>query len=236
MTQGAHGVVQSLRVSVDRVVRLHQLYEENQMLRRQIEEYKRQEQNYADMVAAFERMRRLLRLKDRVSGTVTAANIIGRNPDQWLKMAIIDVGSRDGVSENMVVVEPNGVAGRIIRVSERTSTVLLLTDPQSGVGVITAKSRDAGVAAGQVGSQELVVRFFGGTPRPSIGEQVLTSGYGGVFPPGLVVGQITAIDYDSQGLVLTAVVKPAVDFDRLSEVLVLESPYWFSDVSHYGSF
>lgn len=221
ITQSTHGLMQSVREAFDRLIRLSQLYEENQELRRQVAELQREASAASRLEADYERLRRLLELKSLLPETVTAANVIGRNPDHWLKMVIIDAGARDGVTEDMVVVEPRGVVGRIIRVSERTATVLLLTDPQSGIGIITARSRDAGVATGQAGTTLMAARFFGRSPDVEVGDRVVTSGYGGIFPPGLDVGKVARVDRDSQGLVVTAQIEPAVDFDRLAEVLVL---------------
>lgn len=236
VTRVANDAAKGLRDITDRLVRLGRLAQENEELRQRLLELEARDRENARIIEDYNRIRALLRLKDRSPNVVAAANVIGRNPDQWLKMAVIDVGARDGVAENMIVIEPRGVVGRIVRVSQRTSTVLLLTDPQSGVGIITVRSKDAGVASGQAGSVDLETRFFGRSPDIEIGDRIVTSGYGGIFPAGLNIGEVVDISRDSQGLVVRARVRPSVDFDRLTEVLVIEAQPLPAEVAPGGTY
>lgn len=218
-----HQGVAAVRETTRRLAELNRLRRENARLRAELAEYRRKEAVFDRAVAAYTRVRALLALKQRVGVPTVAANVIGRAPDRWLQSVIIDVGARDGVRPDMVVVEPRGLVGRITRVTERTATVMLLTDPQSGVGVRTSRGDEAGVALGDPRRSpgHLTVRFFARDPDVRPGDALVTSGYGRVFPPGLEVGDVTAVRRSDRELTVSAVVRTAVDFDHLPEVLVL---------------
>lgn len=222
VTRAAHRVVAAVDGVRQQVAELGRLREENERLRQELAAYQSQEALMERVYQSHTRVRALLGLKERVPDPVTAATVIGRDPDRWLEEAVLDVGSADGVRIDMVVLEPRGVVGRVSRVTRFTATVLLLTDPQSGVGVTVARSGDAGVAVGDPSRSGLLeVRFFNRDADVQVGDRIVTSGYGGVFPPNLEVGRVAELRYDETGLVLEAWIQPAVDFDRLQEVLVV---------------
>lgn len=221
VTRSAHQLVAGVDSVRRQIADLGRLREENERLRQELAAYRSQEVLMERVYQSHTRLRALLGLKERVPDPVTAATVIGRDPDRWLEEAVLDVGTADGVQVDMVVLEPRGVVGRVTRTTRLTATVLLLTDPQSGVGVAVARSGDAGVAVGDPARPGLLeVRFFNRDADVQVGDRVVTSGYGGIFPPHLEVGQVVEVRHDETGLVLEAVVQPAVDFDRLQEVLV----------------
>lgn len=221
VTRSAHQLVAGVDNVRRQIADLGRLREENERLRQELAAYRSQEVLMERVYQSHTRLRALLGLKERVPDPVTAATVIGRDPDRWLEEAVLDVGTADGVQVDMVVLEPRGVVGRVTRTTRLTATVLLLTDPQSGVGVAVARSGDAGVAVGDPARPGLLeVRFFNRDADVQVGDRVVTSGYGGIFPPHLEVGQVVEVRHDETGLVLEAVVQPAVDFDRLQEVLV----------------
>ncbi|REJ38115.1 MAG: rod shape-determining protein MreC [Bacillota bacterium] len=223
VTRAAHQVAAVVDGARQQIAELARLREENQRLRQELERYRQQQAVMERGYRSYSRIRALLALKEREPGAVAAANVIGRDPDRWLEEVLLDVGTADGVAVDMVVIEPRGVVGRITRTTRFTATVLLLTDPQSGVGVLVSRSGDAGVAVGDPArSGTLEVRFFNRDADVKVGDRVVTSGYGGLFPPNLDVGEVIELRYDETGLVLEAVVQPFVDFDRLFEVLVVQ--------------
>ncbi|HEX6989837.1 MAG TPA: rod shape-determining protein MreC [Bacillota bacterium] len=222
VTRATHQVVAAAGDVRQRLAELGRLREENERLRRELAEYRNLEALMQRVYESHTRLRALLGLKDRVPDPVTAATVIGRDPDRWLEQAVLDAGAADGVAVDMVVVEPRGVVGRVVRTTRFTATVLLLTDPQSGVGVAVARTGDAGVAVGSpVLPGRLEVRFFNRDADVREGDRLVTSGYGGIYPPNLEVGTVAAVRQDETGLVLEAVAQPAVDFDRLREVLIV---------------
>jgi rod shape-determining protein MreC len=151
-----------------------------------------------------------------------AATVIGRNLSNWFSCVEIDKGTRHGVALNCAVVTQRGLVGRVVRVTESTATVMLIVDPQSGLGALVVRSREPGVVLGSASFSETCgMRLFSRDADVVLGDTVLTSGLGDVFPAGLHVGQVADVRRTEQGLVVVAEVAPAADLGRLEEVFVL---------------
>jgi rod shape-determining protein MreC len=147
--------------------------------------------------------------------------IVGVDPNPYLRYVTINVGSQQGADIGMPVVSGAALVGRVAQVGPRTSKVQLLTDPDSQIGALLQGSRVTGLVAGQPdGSLRMV--YIPQEETVSPGENVLTSGLGGFLPKGLVIGQVTEdlFQMDSE-LFQAATVRPAVDFARLEQVLVI---------------
>jgi rod shape-determining protein MreC len=171
------------------------------------------------------RLRRLLGFAETLPFDYLAAHVIARNADNWFSTVLIDLGRRDGVAKNMPVVTPPGLVGRVITVTSDTATVLLTSDPDSGVGAMIRRSRDCGVLLGEMGGQgALTMRFFSRQASVREGDIVITSGLG-ILPKGLLLGTVRRVRTSEQGLLIEADVEPATDLGRLEEVLVLMRPH-----------
>lgn len=173
-----------------------------------------------------ERLKRLLDFKDglaRQSGLdVTAAAVIGRDPDNWFSTITLNKGGREGLRENMTVLVPNGLVGRVIALSDHTATVLLITDPRSAVSALLQDTRTPGLVEGigGVAGRLHMIHIPNDLPVRR-GQVVVTSGTGSLFPGGIPVGEVTDVKRDATGLFFEASVRPFVDFNRLEEVLVV---------------
>lgn len=168
------------------------------------------------------RLRELLEFKQASPHALMPARVIGHNPDSWFNYLIIDKGASDGVTKDMPVVTPKGLVGRVAQVTPGTARVMLLSDADSGVGGLVQRSRDAGVVLGGVGRQQfLTVRLFSRDADIVPGDQIVSSGLGGIFPRGLPIGVVVRVDREEYGLLKTASIRAAVDFGRLEEVFVL---------------
>ena len=160
-------------------------------------------------------------------GVGVAARVIGRSADAWYNSVVIDRGSRSGIRSGMVAVTSDGLVGRVdTGVGPTTSRVMLLTNPDFGVGVLVQRSRDAGVALGRLGSYTLTVTFFSPTPDVRPGDLLVTSGLAsaninGDFPKGLPVGVVRSVQGGGFGLTREAVVEPVARVDALEELLLL---------------
>jgi len=155
---------------------------------------------------------------------VTAARVIGRNPDNWFRYVQINKGSDDGVLANMVVIVPPKIlVGRVIRVTPSTATVMLISDPESGVGCLVQRTRDAGVVLGlSEPADSLEMQFFSRDARPIEGQVVVTSGLGEIFPPNLLIGTVRETGTGRQGVLPLGYVNPFADLDHLDYLLVVE--------------
>lgn len=166
-----------------------------------------------------ERLQRLLDFRDQQALKALPAQVIAEDATSWFRTVMIDKGSDDGVREGMPVVVADGVAGRVIRVVAHQARVLLLTDASSAVSALVQRTRSRGICRGQ--GDGLSFDFALREKDIEVGDLVITSGTGGVFPKGLPVGKVVRVEREEYGLFQAIQVAPAVDFSRLEEVLVL---------------
>ncbi len=165
------------------------------------------------------RLRLLLDFKEAQEIETLPARVIAEDASTWFRTIMIDKGNEQGVIEGMPVVVAEGVVGRVVRSSPRFSRVLLITDASSAIASLLQDNRARGVCRGQ--GDQLVFDFVLRQEDVSIGDRVVTSGMGGVFPKGLVVGNVKSVDRQEFGLFQTIAVTPSVDFSHLEEVLIL---------------
>ncbi len=170
----------------------------------------------------FERLESLLSFPKVSMTPFEAARIIGRDTLGRVKLLIINKGAGDGLKENMSVITHRGLVGRVVRVSGSASKVLMITDVRSAVDAVVQETRNQLVASGS-NLQTLEVRYLSIGADVTEGERVISSGLGGVFPKGLLVGALANIKKEGDSLFLSARLEPAVDLDKIEEVLVLKS-------------
>jgi len=152
--------------------------------------------------------------------TYKAAAVIGRDPSPFLHYIIINRGSNDNIRRGMPVVNNQGLVGRVDAVISDAARVLLITDPISLVNVHLQNANTDAVLSGSV-TGDISLDFISQDVDVQTGDLILTSGLGGGYPPDLIIGQIVnlrSLDYE---LFQQATVQPAVDFSRLSIVLVI---------------
>ena len=107
-----------------------------------------------------QRLRKLLGFREQATQEYRAADVIGRSPSKWFSTITISLGKKDGVEIDAPVVSGSGLVGRVIKMNDHSAQVLLLTDPESGVGSIISRSRDYGIVLGGSGQDTLVMRSF----------------------------------------------------------------------------
>jgi rod shape-determining protein MreC len=174
-----------------------------------------------------ERLRKLLRFQQLnptydFRGGQVIARVTSEGPSNYLHTISIDLGQEHGIRPGMPVVTERGLVGRIYTVAATTSTVLLITDPSSGVNALIQRdsSRATGVVNGQAGA-EPVMEYIPQDADVVAGDLVITSGLGGAFPKDLIIGQVVQIRKHDYDMFQQAVVRPTVNFDRLEVVLVI---------------
>lgn len=186
---------------------------QNAALRRQLVELQAMGQENADL-------RRSLEFKRSFGHRLLAASVIGRAPDGLTRSLTIDKGRADGIAAGMVVVSGAGLVGRVAEVGERSATVQTLVDAQSRVNSYTSKSGLEGTVIGEGGPLAMEVQ-----PRPgtivTAGELALTSGIGGLYPRGILVGQVAQFHRRDSATVERADLAPAVDFRSVSLLAVV---------------
>ena len=169
-----------------------------------------------------ERLQALLDMK-QVSGTEgPAAHIIGRSMNAWDQSITIDLGSEDGVEAGMTVMGAYGVIGQVSRVQPHTATVRLLTDPNSGAAVMIQSSRANGIVRGSI-SGLLYLEDLEEDQIPSVGDVVVTSGLGGSYERGLIVGMVVSVNKTAANTTGSVIVSPNDNASALEEVHVVFS-------------
>jgi rod shape-determining protein MreC len=200
------------------------LEKENQALKRELQELKLQVNRYREADLANERLRALLNFKKSIATPLLPAQLVAFDPSGWFQTILIDKGRNDGVVKDMAVVSAEGLVGRVIGVSNRHAKVLLILDGNSAVDAYIQRSRARGVLVG-LGRELCLLQYVQRNEDVQVGDQVISSGMGGVFPKGLLVGTVEEVVRGSSGLFQRVEVEPAVNFGRLEEVLVvIQSP------------
>ncbi|TEB07320.1 Cell shape-determining protein MreC precursor [Pelotomaculum schinkii] len=154
------------------------------------------------------------------------ASVIARDPGNWFATVTLNRGSRDGVHENMTVLTPQGLVGRVITVTNANCEVLLITDPRSGVGSLIQETRTPGIVEGTVGSSGTArIIHIPNDAQVEEGQVVVTSGLGSIFPKGIPIGQIASVSIESAGLFKSADIRLFAGMNQLEEVLIVTKVY-----------
>ena len=167
-------------------------------------------------------LRQALELKQLSSWNLAAAQIAGREPVLLSPDLLIDKGRNDSLLPGMVVISTLGLVGLISSADEGQSAVQTVFSPDSRVSAIDLRSRVLGIYKTQAGSSCLFDRIPLRADVAS-GDTIVSSGYGGVFPYGLMLGVVEKVEIDKRKLVLDVVIRPALDFNRINQVLVIRS-------------
>jgi rod shape-determining protein MreC len=231
---GARGGVYELSSLVSRTVlsvkELADLRKEYNDLLRQLERYQELERSNAEIFQENIRLREQLEFSKTLRYRRISAQVSGRDPDNLFSALVINKGSYSGVSNNMTVVAwQNGtqaLVGKVIRTGAFESLVMPIFDANSMVSSRFAVSRFEGIVEGQ-GSREvpLLMRFIPKRAREeiNIGDMIISSGMGGVFPPGINIGRVCGINLLEYETTLEVELEPVIDFSRLEYVFVIEA-------------
>ncbi len=202
----------------------NELLEENSKLKEQVRQLSLLNNQLEEFQLENQRLHRLLEFKeveiDRLD--LKAARVIGRDISNWFNTIIIDKGSNDGIKKNMPVINHQGLIGRVVAVSRNTAEIMLLLDTESAVGAMVQRNRTFGVVEVSTSTEYPLQMIHLTHDAPvEIGDVLITSGLGEIFPKGLKIGYIADIEMAPTGLVKQAMVVPYVDFGRLEEVFVV---------------
>lgn len=195
-----------------------------QEIKEQVEQLQQETVNFREIKAENERLKRLLDLKESMVLSTRAANVISKSADNYRCLIEIDRGSNDGVKEEMPVICPDGVIGTVVASGPNAAEVKLIIDQKAGIAAMIQESRACGIALG-TGEDILELNFVKQNAKVRKGDLVVTSGMGGIFPKGLLIG---VVSYAPMGiksdLYREIKVTPAASFDSLEDVLVITKP------------
>lgn len=199
---------------------LTRVQKENTDLQRIISTLREENNRLREALLAEERLKKLSTWQSRYPYSSQVAQVYARGPSSWFKTVLINQGEEEGISKDMAVATSEGVVGRVIEVSPHTAKVLLVTDVNSAVDVIVQRSRAQGIVEGKI-EEVCILKYVQKSEDVQVGDKVITSGLGGIFPKGLVVGTVNTVDRKRPGIFQYIEVILAVDLSKLEEVLIL---------------
>lgn len=205
------------------------LREENEALKAEVEELRRQNREYSELKAKNEELRRALNLKAEFADyTITGANIIAVEPGNWFSVFKVDVGEQDGIRADFpVVTGSRGLVGRVVDTDKSTSNIQTIIDEESAVsGWIAKPGGGHAIVKGDLELKEEGLCKLIYIPIEvdiEVGDIVETSGVGGIYPKGIEIGKVIEVRKTNSELGRYAIIQPTADFRRLEEVFILKS-------------
>ena len=222
MQRAAATVTGGVRNAWNGYVNLRHVRAENEQLKQQLGELQVQFQQERAKAQRTRELETLLAFRREIEIQTIPAGVIGAGPSPDFRTLTIDRGSDAGVATNMAVIAPTGVVGRVVTPTTHAAKVQLLIDRNAAAGAVVERSRAQGIVLG--GDEELLrMNFVASTADVKVGDKIVTSGIDGIYPKGFVIGKVETVD-PGNGIYKAIRVRPAVDFNRLEEVLVVKSP------------
>jgi rod shape-determining protein MreC len=202
-------------------------YKENKLLKERLEEYVTLEAQVQTLKKENEQLRALLDKKESLRDFIPIqATVIGRNPDRWREMIIVNKGEQHGVKKDMAVITPEGLVGKVQHASQFTSTVQLLSalDQNNRISAyVQGKEKVFGLIEGyDEKRRELLLKEIPFDAKVEKKQKVLTSGLGGIFPKELPIGEVTKVEPDQYGLTKVVYVKPSANLYDIDDVIIVK--------------
>ena len=169
---------------------------------------------------ANKRLRELLDFKKKSPLQLLAAEVVSVDTSLYFKTVFIDKGETDGVKKDLAVITPSGVVGKIFKTSPSSSMVMLLIDQNFALDTLIQNTRTRAVVEG-LGTSKCKLKYVLSSEPVSRGDLVVSSGLEGVFPKGLLIGEIALITGETGAIFQNIIVEPMVPFDKLEEVFVV---------------
>lgn len=208
----------------DRYVYFVGLRQENETLRGDLAKANDELVGAREQASLAKRLTELLLISPPPQWSREGARVIAHRlgPNAALETFVIDKGSRHGVEMNTPVVAPEGVVGRVLRYSMSAATVIMITDPNSKIPVVSQKTRTQGILLGRGPNQPLQLQYVSLSSPVEAGETLVTTGLEGIFPKGLPVANISSVSREGASLFLNVQAQPLFEQKRLEEVVLLK--------------
>lgn len=203
--------------------------DENVALRAHVRQLEQEKDRHAEIDLENARLRRLLDFRETLRGDVLTARVIGRDATGLARTLVIDRGEGDGITKGAAALAPEGIVGQVFLASAHAARVLLISDHNSGVDALVQRTRARGIVQGTA-EGGCGLKYVKRTEDVQVGDTVVTSGLDGVFPKGVPIGRVVAVDKQGQGLFQYAEVAPRVEFGQLEELLVSRGPLAAADI------
>jgi rod shape-determining protein MreC len=216
-----HGSGTGLRGLWSNYLDLRHVRQQNQELKAQVGRLQLEQAALLEDARQGQRLQALLAFKEHYIYSTVPAQVIGTSGTDQSRLLYIDKGAKDGLKQDMAVITPDGIVGKLKDVFAHTSQVLVISDQTSGAGVLLESTRLRGVLRGNALGQPQIINMLP-DERVKAGERVVTSGGDQVFPRGLPVGLVDKVAADvSNPPYVDILIKPAANLGHLEEVLVI---------------
>lgn len=230
-----HYPANEIKLIIENVNSLRNTYHENEELKANLEEYVQLSVKVRTLEDENRKLRNLLDKQESIRDySEIQATVIARNPDRWHEIITLNKGSNQGVEINMAVITSEGFIGKVQFVSPFTSTVQLLSAPDRTnriSAVIQGKDKTFGIIEDyDENRKSLIFKRILYDADVKEKDIVISSGSGGVFPSGLLIGEVTEVVPDEYGLTKTAYVKPSADLNDIDHVIIVNRTMMSVDV------
>jgi rod shape-determining protein MreC len=215
----SHSVNSFVTHVLDEYLRVREVRNENEELKKQIADLTFQAQQNGALALKTKRLQSLLDLRQRTSYKTRAANVIGRTPSLMSFALILDRGAADGVKKDNPVIVVEGIVGRVVNVLSNTCEVQVLLDFAAAAGALLARTRVQCVLNGR-GGPLMKLNYLLNQEDVLVGDMVSTSGLDGIYPRDLPLGQIVRVA-NGESVFKDIDVLPMVNVNQVEEVLIL---------------
>ncbi|MFH1459102.1 MAG: rod shape-determining protein MreC [Candidatus Omnitrophota bacterium] len=206
-------------LNANRIFTIYADFKENE---KELKNLKFQLNNFNELKLENERLRKLLELKQNFEFAFQPAQVIGKEPTNWLDSLIINKGTNHNIFINQPIMDASGLIGKIIEVGNDWAKVLLISDLNSRVVVLVQRTREEGMLEG-IGRGMCRLKYLPLDADVKLNDIVISAGVGGVYPKGLLVGRVESIRLQRGGIYKSCIIKPAVKLSQVEEVLCLKS-------------
>lgn len=204
------------------IYRVNTTFQENVTLNRRLDSLSVLSSSLIEYKSENERLRRMLEFNFELPYRLVPAEILAFSPTSQFKSVLVDVGTKRGVHRNMPVISPSGIIGKTIAADEDAATVQLLLDPGCKVAARDQRSRAMGIVEYLEG-HNLAMTNVPSDQDVAIGDTIISSGLGGIFPQGLFIGTVVSSESKKGELFLDISIDPGADFSILEEVFIIVS-------------
>lgn len=213
-------IAQSIGSIADRYIFQSSAEEDIATLRTEVSTLKQELLKVKEYEYENKRLKALLGFKEATEFSLLPARVTGRSASAWYRTLTLDKGIADGVKVGSPVVTANGVVGRVYETGGSVCRVLLITDASSAVDALLQRSRAQVVVEGDAGPNPRLLYLARGVDA-EVGDKVLTSGLDGIYPKGLLLGEISRLKNSPGDIFQAAKIEPSVDFSNIEEVFLI---------------
>lgn len=217
------GVKMRLAEFLEDIHTSEKLREENEVLKAEIARLLFKEKSYyEEIISSNQRLKELLGFKKEQPYQLLPTEVIAYTPHNYFKTVVLGEGEKEGIEKDMVVVNAQGLVGKVIEVYPHQAKVLLASDEASKVGVRVQRTGDVAILQGKGERGICELKYLLGKASVEVGDRVVTSGLGGLFPEGILVGKISQVRKNPNQLFQEVEVVPSVDFGKLEELFLIK--------------